>query len=62
MCELGPVSESKKVQKLHRTSILCNSRLVFFFSCLEPFSLKSISNNAGDMRLCLLNMSSVFVW
>ena len=48
MCELVSVSESKKVQRLHRFSILCNSRLVFFFWCQEPFCLKSIFNNAGE--------------
>ena len=53
MCELGSVSESKKVQSLRRLSILCNSQLVFFFRCQKPFSLfifeaGSISNNAGE--------------
>ena len=46
ICELGSVSESKKIQRLHRPSILCNSRP--FFWSLEPFFLKSISNNAGE--------------
>ena len=49
MCELGFFS--KKVQSwesLRRLSVLCNSRLFFFFRCQEPFCLKSISNNAGE--------------
>ena len=45
--ELGSVSESKKVQSLRRLSILCNSRLVFFFPASETF-FKSISNNEGE--------------
>ena len=48
MCELGSVSESKSVQRLHRPSILCNTRLVFFIRCQEPFCLQSISDNAGE--------------
>ena len=48
MRELGSVFGSKTVQRLHRPSILCNSRLVFFFRCQEPFCHKSISNNAGE--------------
>ena len=48
MSELGSVSESKRVQRLHRPSMLYNSRLVFFFRFQEPFCLQSISNNAGE--------------
>ena len=47
---VGAISESKKVQILQRPSILCNSRMVFFFWiwCQEPFCLQSISNKAGE--------------
>ena len=48
MCELGSVSETKKVKRLHSPSILCNSRLVCFIRCQDPFCLKNISNNAGE--------------
>ena len=48
MCELGLFFESKRVQRLHSPSILCNARLVFFIRCQEPFCLQSISNNAGE--------------
>ena len=30
LCELDSVNESKELQRLHRPSILCNSRLVFY--------------------------------
>ena len=39
---------SPRVQRLHRTSIVCNARLVFFIRCQEPFCLQSISDNAGE--------------
>ena len=39
---------SPRVQRLHRPSILCNARLVFFIWCQEPFCLQSISDNAGE--------------
>ena len=48
MCELGFFSESKRVQRFNRPSILCNARLVIFIRCQEPFCLQSISNNAGE--------------
>ena len=53
MCELDSVSESKRVQRLHRPSFLCNSRLVFLVFRAYP---------TMRVRLCLLNMSSVFEW
>ena len=53
MCELGSVSESKKVQSLQRISILYNSQsqLLFLFRCQEPFCLESISKNMGKAVL-----------
>ena len=42
---------SPRVQRLHRPSILCNARLVFFIRCKEPFCLQSISDNAGEALL-----------
>ena len=48
MCELGSVFESKKVKRSHSPSILCNSRLVCFIRCQDPFCLKSVSNKAGE--------------
>ena len=67
MCELVSVSESKNIQWLHRSSILCNSRLVFLIWCQEPFCLKSISNNAGEavfveyvFSICVENVPKIF--
>ena len=45
ICEIGSVTESKKIQRLDRPSILCNSRP--FLQSLETF-FKGISNNAGE--------------
>ena len=39
---------SPRVQRLHRPSILCNTRLVFFIRCQEPFCLQSIPDDAGE--------------
>ena len=39
---------SPRVQRLHRPSILCNTRLVFFIRCQEPFCPQSIPDNAGE--------------
>ena len=55
MCELGSVSECKKVQSLRRLSILYNCRLVFSSGVLRVYPKKRA-------RLCLFNMSSVFEW
>ena len=66
MCELGSFSKFKKVLRLQRPSIICNSRQVFFFWCQEPFCLKSISNNAGEavfvedvFSICIVSMDVV---
>ena len=48
ICELGSVSDFKRVQRLHRPIILCNTRLVFFIRCQKPFCLQSIPDNAGE--------------
>ena len=39
---------SPRVQRLHRPSILCNARLVFFIRCQLPLCLQSISDNACE--------------
>ena len=42
---------SPRIQRLHRPSILCNARLVFFIRCQEPFCLdQRISDNAGEAK------------
>ena len=51
---------SPGVQRLQRTSILCNARLVFFIRCQEPVVFRAYPTMR--VRLCLLNMSSVFEW
>ena len=54
---------SPRVQRLHRPSILCNTRLVFIIRCQEPFCLQSIPDDAGKaLFVKMLNMSSVFEW
>ena len=39
---------SPRVQRLHRPSFLCNTKMVFFIRCQEPFCLQSIPDDAGE--------------
>ena len=60
MCELGSVSKSKKVQSLHRLSIYVTPDWYFSSGVRNLFVLRAYPTMR--VRLCLLNVSSVFVW
>ena len=55
LCELDSVYESKELQRLHRPSILCNSRLVIYSGVRYLFVLR-----AGE-TVFLAYVVSVFV-
>ena len=65
LCELGSVSESERVQRLHRLSILCNSRVPtgLFLPVSGTFSSSEhIHYPTMRVRPCLLNILPIFEW
>ena len=63
MCELVSVSESKTVQRFQRPSIFNVTPDWYFSSGVRNlFVIVFIAYTTMRVRLCLLNMSSIFEW